>query len=73
MFVCCNFGFTATAQGFFRRSYAITAEEFLFYKANERRLDRDQLKYTLRRVRRRLALLLSLNQRFKDIKRFVGK
>ncbi len=51
----------------------ISAEEFLFYKANERRLDRDQLKYTLRRVRRRLALLLSLNQRFKDIKRFVGK
>ncbi|MCI8580881.1 MAG: glycosyltransferase [Dorea sp.] len=51
----------------------ISAEEFLFYKANERRLDRDQLKYMLRRVRRRLALLLSLNQRFKDIKRFVGK
>lgn len=51
----------------------ISAEEFLFYKANERRMDRDQLKYTLRRVRRRLALLLTLNQRLKDIKRLVRK
>lgn len=50
------------------RIKTISAEEFLFYKANERRLDRDQLKYTLRRVRRRLALLLSLNQRLKNIK-----
>lgn len=51
----------------------ISAEEFLLYKANERRLDRDQLKYTLRRVRRRLALLLALNQSLKDIKRFARK
>lgn len=44
------------------------AEEFLLYKANERRKDRDQLKYTLRRVRRRLALLLALNQKLKKLK-----
>lgn len=50
----------------------ISAEDFLIYKANERRKDRDQLKYTLRRVRRRLALLLALNQHLKDIKRFAG-
>ncbi len=49
----------------------VSAEEFLFYKANERRLDRDQLKYTLRRVRRRLALLLSLNQQLKNIRRLL--
>lgn len=47
----------------------VSAEEFLIYKANERRLDRDQLKYTLRRVRRRLALLLKLNQKLKTIRR----
>ncbi|MCI8560037.1 MAG: glycosyltransferase [Dorea sp.] len=51
----------------------ISAEEFLFHKANERRMDRDQLKYTLKRVRRRLAILLSLNQRFKEIRRLVKK
>lgn len=47
----------------------VSAEEFLIYKANERRLDRDQLKYTLRRVRRRLALLLKINQKLKAIRR----
>ncbi len=46
----------------------MSAEEFLLCKANERRSDRDQLKYTLRRVRRRLAILLAVNERLKNIK-----
>lgn len=49
------------------------AEEFLLYKANERRRDRDQLKYTLRRVRRRLSLLLAVNEKLKQIKKIAGR
>lgn len=55
------------------RIKTVSAEEFLFYKANERRLDRDQLKYTLRRVRRRLAPLFALNEKIKGVKRLAGK
>lgn len=51
-----------------RKLKSVPAEEFLLYKANERRWDRDQLKYTLRRVRRRLAPLLKLNQKLKSIR-----
>lgn len=51
----------------------MSAEEFLLYKANERRQDRDQLKYTLRRVRRRLSLLLAANEKLKRIKKFAGR
>lgn len=46
----------------------MSAEEFLLCKASERRMDRDQLKYTLRRVRRRLAVLLAVNERLKSVK-----
>lgn len=55
------------------RIKTISAEEFLFYKANERRLDRDHLKYTLRRVRRRLALLFTLNEKIKAVRRLARK
>ena len=50
----------------------LSAGDFLIYKANERRWDRDQLKYTLRRVRRRLSFLLTWNQRMKKIRRLLG-
>lgn len=50
-----------------------SAGEFLLHKANERRWDRDQLKYTLRRVRRRLSLLLALNQKIKEIRGFFRR
>lgn len=45
----------------------LSAGDFLVHKANERRWDRDQLKFTLRRVRRRLSLLLIWNQKIKGI------
>lgn len=51
----------------------MSAEEFLLCKANERRMDRDQLKYTLRRVRRRLSVLLKVNQKLKRIKGLAGR
>lgn len=51
----------------------MSPEEFLLYKANERRRDRDQLKYTLRRVRRRLSLLLAANEKLKRIKGLAGR
>lgn len=53
------------------RMKTMSAGDFLIAKANERRWDRDQLKYTLRRVRRRLAPLLFLNQILKKIKSLV--
>lgn len=46
----------------------MSAGDFLIHKANERRWDRDQLKFTLRRVRRRLSLLLALNQKLRKIR-----
>lgn len=49
----------------------MSAGDFLIFKANERRWDRDQLKYTLRRVRKKLAPLLFLNQKLKKIKSLV--
>lgn len=49
----------------------MAAGDFLLYKSNERRWDRDQLKYTLRRVRRKLALLLWLNEKLKEMKKLV--
>lgn len=56
------------------RMKTMTAGDFLLYKATERMNDRDQLKYTLRRVRRRLAFLLVLNEKIKRIKgRIRGK
>lgn len=51
------------------RMKTMSAGDFLIFKSNERRWDRDQLKYTLRRVRRRLAPLLFLNEKLKQIKR----
>lgn len=56
-----------------KRIRMMSAEEFLLCKANERRLDRDQLKYTLRRVRRRLSILLAANRKLKSIKEFAGR
>ena len=55
------------------RMKTLSAGDFLLYKTNERRLDRDQLKYTLRRVRKKLALLLAMNERLKQIKRLAGR
>ncbi len=55
------------------RIKTVSAGEFLLYKANERVRDRDQLKYTLRRVRKKLAVLLALNERFKKVKGFAAK
>ncbi len=55
------------------RIKTVSAEEFLFYKAKERMSDRDQLKYTLRRVRRRLAPLLALNSGLKGMKGFLAR
>ena len=55
------------------RMRMMSAEEFLLCKANERRMDRDQLKYTLRRVRRRLSVLLKVNQKLKRIKGLAGR
>lgn len=51
------------------RMKKVSAGDFLVYKTNERRWDRDQLKYTLRRVRRRLAPLFFVNQRLKRIRK----
>lgn len=48
----------------------ISAGEFLLHKTRERLWERDCLKYTLRRVRRRLAVLLALNQKLKRIASF---
>lgn len=53
------------------RMKTMSAGDFLLYKATERMNDRDQLKYTLRRVRRRLAFLLALNEKIKQIKRKI--
>lgn len=55
------------------RMKVLPAGDFLLCKANERRIDRDQLKYTLRRVRRRLAFLLAVNERLKKLKRYAGR
>lgn len=55
------------------RMQMMSAEEFLLCKANERRMDRDRLKYTLQRVRRRLSVLLAVNQKLKQIKGFAGR
>lgn len=53
------------------RIKTMDAGDFLLYKSNERRWDRDQLKYTLRRVRRKLAVLLWLNEKLKKLKKFT--
>ncbi|MGN1166533.1 MAG: glycosyltransferase family 2 protein [Lachnospiraceae bacterium] len=50
----------------------MSAGDFLISKANERRWDRDQLKYTLRRVRKKLALLLLINEKLKKIKSIMN-
>lgn len=50
------------------RMKTMPAGDFLIFKANERRWDRDQLKYTLRRVRKKLAPLLFLNEKLKKVK-----
>jgi glycosyltransferase involved in cell wall biosynthesis len=52
------------------RIKTMTAEEFLLCKANERRHERDKLKHTLRRVRRRLAVLFKVNN---ILKGFIDK
>lgn len=49
----------------------MSAGDFLIFKANERRWDRDQLKYTLRRVRRKLAPFLLINDILKKVIRLV--
>lgn len=51
----------------------LPAGEFLLAKSNERRWDRDQLKYTLRRVRRRLAPLLWANEKLKKLKKLIKR
>jgi hypothetical protein len=48
------------------RIQTMTAEEFLLCKTNERRHERDRLKHTLRRVRRRLAVLFKFNNILKE-------
>ena len=53
------------------RIKTMSAGDFLLYKTNERKWDRDQLKYTLKRVRRRLSLLFSVNQKLKNLKKFI--
>ena len=53
------------------RMKSMSAGDFLLYKATERMNDRDQLKYTLRRVRRRLAFLLALNEKIKRLKKKI--
>lgn len=50
-----------------KRIQTMPAEEFLLCKANERRWERDRLKYTIRRVRRRLALLFWANRIIKHL------
>lgn len=55
------------------RMKTFSAGDFLLYKTNERRMDRDQLKHTLRRVRKKLAVLLAVNERLKQIKRLAGR
>jgi glycosyltransferase involved in cell wall biosynthesis len=52
------------------RIKTMTAEEFLILKTNERRHERDRLKHTLRRVRRRLAVLFKFNN---ILKAFIDK
>jgi hypothetical protein len=49
------------------RIKTMTAEEFLICKSNERRHERDRLKHTLRRVRRRLAILFGINNILKSV------
>ena len=53
------------------RMKSMSAGDFLLCKATERMNDRDQLKYTLRRVRRRLAFLLALNEKIKRLKKKI--
>lgn len=55
------------------RMKTMSAGDFLLYKANERMADRDQLKYTLRRVRRRLAFLLKINEKIKKLRKIIKK
>lgn len=55
------------------RMKTMSAGDFLLYKATERMNDRDQLKYTLRRVRRRLAFLLAVNEKIKRLKKKIRR